>query len=429
MFVIEKKKVLNGIIAISMLMFLYLVGGDIHILRSAFIIFLTVIYLIMIPKTLLSPKNVVFFYYYVWYGVAPMFANRYLGMIEKGGDVNKAYLMFFTTYTVAMMTLDYCENKSCKESLRIRKDLSALEKSLLFCLYAVALMIYVIRTGGISQWLNNANDAFFSRGGSGMFFLVFEYSAFLILYYAGKNKPIKKRIPYILLCLLTMFLCGSKSIALVMVIMLFGGELIKTKIVSFRAILFVIGGITLFVIGMYVRNAQYMQNVSAVISTSLNYFDTFDETIIVLRDFEPSFFMTILLPLNWIFMKIGFFIDKPYHDTSIWLTNIYYPESWASGGTHQWPVEIYLYLNFYYIFGIIFIVVYFCIIGQIYNRAVKEYGIWRFIYFSELMSILSHLRGGLFNYWYIYMIPFYVVLIMWEKKVVCPEKFIERKIS
>ena len=35
-----------------------------------------------------------------------------------------------------------------------------------------------------------------------------------------------------------------------------------------------------------------------------------------------------------------------------------------------------------------------------------------YIYILEMINILSHLRGGLFIYWYWYLIPMYVLLVI-----------------
>lgn len=213
--------------------------------------------------------------------------------------------------------------------------------------YASAILIYIYRTGGLAKWLTNANDAFFSRGGSGAFYLIFEYSLFLLLYFVGKKKAHwLQKVFFLFLCVVTMFFCGSKSIALVLALMFLNEYVMDIKLLNGKSILIIAMGCIVFVIGMYIREGAHMQSFEAIISTCLNYFDTLDEFLILLKDFAPDIGETIFLPLNWIFMKFGISISERYYDTSIWLTTIYYPESWANGGTHQWPMEAYLYLNF-----------------------------------------------------------------------------------
>ena len=65
-----------------------------------------IIYLIMLPKKLMNPKNFVFFFYFIWYGIAPFYGTRYKDVYSiYGGNVDFAYLLCFTTYVVSMLTL------------------------------------------------------------------------------------------------------------------------------------------------------------------------------------------------------------------------------------------------------------------------------------------------------------------------------------
>ena len=61
--------------------------------------------------------------------------------------------------------------------------------------------------------------------------------------------------------------------------------------------------------------------------------------------------------------------------------------------------------------GIIFVVLYFAIIAYLYKKAQKK-GVWQFIYMLECCYIGSHLRGGFLIYWYYWLIPLYIWLVM-----------------
>lgn len=417
---VERRFGFNFAILGMLYIVLILSSYNLKLLQYSFIVFALLVYLFVLPKELLNPKNVVFGFYFMWYGIAPLFANRYKMLLTKGDNVKYAYIMFATTYLISMLTLDYYEKKtrlknSCSE--KQKKKLVYYEKVFLLTSYFGAMIIYIYRTGGISKWLTNANEAFFSRKGSGIFYLIFEYAMFLLLFFAGKKRGVLNKIPYLILCVITMYFCGSKSIALIFMFMLFSNQLINMPLLDKKSLLVIFTGISVFVIGMYMRAGSYMSNFESVLSTCLNYFDTFDEFLLLLDDFKPAFVKTIAMPLNWILLKLGLSIGGPYYDTSIWLTTIYYPESWANGGTHQWPLEAYLYLNFHYIFGLPLVICYFLLIAYTYKKAKEQSGVWRFIYLSEIMSIMSHLRGGLLNYWYIYLLPFYLLLLLWEKRI------------
>lgn len=418
-FYVNQRYVMNIILTGMLCCIFVFLPSDIVIVQLFYTFSIMFIYLLCLPSNLVNPKNFVFGYYFMWYAIAPLFANRYKDLSSYGENVIYAYEMFFLTFSIAMLTLDYVEKSEKKydKEMKVKTKLTLYEKIFLGLVYIASLIIYIHRTGGLTLWLTNPNDAFFSRGGSGFLYLLFEYAAMLLLFFGGKKCGLKNKIPYIVFCIVTMYFCGSKSTMMLFAFMFISDQLMEMKLLEKRSIVLVCLGIVVFVLGMYIRAGQYMNNLDAVISTCLNYFDTLDEFLILLEDYTYSFFKTLFYPINWLLLKFGVYIGSPYYDTSIWLTTIYYPESWAGGGTHQWPLEAFLYINFHYWLGIPFVIAYFLIIGWIYKRGKTERGVWRFIYINECITIFSHLRGGLFNYWYIYLLPFYLLLIFWEKRI------------
>ena len=104
-----------------------------------------------------------------------------------------------------------------------------------------------------------------------------------------------------------------------------------------------------------------------------------------------------------------------FRSMSIWLTNIYYPDSWVKGGTHQWPIEADMYFNYMFVFGFPILGLYFWIIAKLYKLAQKKGGVWMFIYINEWFDIIGHLRGGIFLHIYWYLIPLYIILVLIDK--------------
>lgn len=417
-FALTKKSVWRIAISLLYLCFVFISYFSGFNLQYMFVIGAVIIYILMMPSKLLNPKNIVFGFYFMWYGVAPLLASRYENLKDNLEIANKAFLMCFCTYAIAMITLEIMENKYKNyraQNYVFKIKLLPLEKMALFFLFLIALSIYIEKTGGLSLWLTDANEAFFNRRGSGGFYLIFEYSLLILLFEYGnqKNKTILKNIAYISICLCGMFFCGSKSTALLMLLILFSEQILKLKLKNPKSLIVIGVGIAVFIAGMYIRLRPVITDLAAIISTSLNYFDTFDELMLSLEEIPPSWGSTVLLPLNWVLMKLGgYYINVPYHDMSIWLTTIYYPDSWINGGTHQWPIETDMYLSFNYWGGIPFLILYFIIIGIVYRNAEHKKGVWGYIYIIEMMNIISHLRGGLFIYWYWYLIPMYIVLLL-----------------
>lgn len=377
-------------------------------------VFICLLYSLSRDKRVLNPQNIVFAFYFLWYVLAPCFADRYALLGESIAEIKLAYIMFYMSYLVAYFSLDYAKNifvGGCVlESTIESKEYLTLKGYYVFLLiYLIGLIFYVLNTGGIELWLSDPNSAFFNRRGSGYLYILFEFSALVILYY-HKNTKLFSSIIYLVFICITMFFCGSRSLAILFLAVFFADKLIMIRVFSAKNFCFVLASLSIFLLGMYIRERAYVASFSALFSISLNYFDTLDEFLLLLNDFQPDFFKTLFFPINWILQKIGIGSNVDLYDTSIWLTTIYYPESWNAGGTHQWPIEAYLFLNFYFIFGLPFLALYFICIGKLYYLACRYSGYWRLIYINEMISIISHLRGGLFNYWYIYLIPIYIIL-------------------
>ena len=340
-----------------------------------------VIYFLVRPLELFHPINFVAIYYILWYGIAPLFAKQYQHVFDTDPHCIAAYRMLLMTYSVAVLTLSYTGNR--KQSCGLSgQDIISLNKGELlglFVIYLVALGLYILRTGGLSLWLKNPNEAFFSRGGSGVFYLLFEYAAIFILFFEGKKPGIRRKVCLFGLCFITMYFCGSKSIMILLLCMLFSNQVIKRKLINRANVLTVLILVIIFFVNIYLRLGDRIKSQQDMINVSLRYFDTLDNFLVLLRDFHSAYFKTLYFPINWILMKFGVHIGLPYHDTSIWLTNVYYPESWLNGGTRQWPLEAWMYLNFKFFGGIPLVIAYFGTLGMLYKKAKEDSGVWRLI--------------------------------------------------
>ena len=185
----------------------------------------------------------------------------------------------------------------------------------------------------------------------------------------------------------------------------------KLDIGDRKSIVVILSGFTVFIIGMVVRLGDLMLvSVSKSLSHVLNYFDTFENLLMVMKDYPPGLFGTFFLPLNCPWVKLGVTEVSQYYDISIWMTVNYYPESWLNGGTTQWPLESDMYLSFCFWGGLPIVILYFSIIAYLYRKAQTK-SVWQFIYIIEGFYIISHLRGGFLIYWYYWLIPIYVWLI------------------
>lgn len=419
------------LVNVIMMTVLYLAGFD---LKWPFVFFVVMTYALLFPKKLFNPKNIVFGYYFMWYCLAPVFANRYRMMCETyGGDrVNAAYMMCFTTYSVAMFTLEYFIGES--ENAQVNKynerkgystgcafdnevRLGFVATVAMMGMLIIGITVYVNKTGGLSAWVESANNAFFNRGGAGLFYILFTHALLLLLFFEGQREKIGywsyfRRALYIVLLFACYTFIGSRSTTFMMILVLFADKIIKLDTLDKKSFGIITMGAVIFVIGMIIRLGDLMRvSLKVSLNQILNYFDTFENLLIMLRDFPPDLGKTFFLPLNWPFVKLGFTGVSKFYDMSIWLTTEYYPESWINGGTTQWPIESDMYLSFLFWGGIPVLFLYFGIIAYLYKRAQNK-GCWQFIYVMEGFYIISHLRGGFLIYWYYWLIPIYLALVL-----------------
>lgn len=353
--------------------------------------------------------------------------------------VNDAFFMCFVTYAIAMFSLEWFLgdlDKSKKISIpikpfniRVSEGRSIKEKrkenelkigqytfSIIFILFALGFAIYVKRTGGIMGWIASANNAFFSRGGAGLFYLLFTHTLLILLYFEGQRAVIGwrghlRRFMYIALLCFSYTFVGSKSTTFMMILVLFADRIMDLDIFDGKSILIIVSGLAVFIVGMVVRLGDLMKTSFATsVNQILNYFDTFESFLIMTKDFSPGLFRTFFLPLNWPLVKLGFTKFSKFYDMSIWMTTEYYPDSWLNGGTVQWPLESDMYMSFFFWGGIPLVILYFAIIAKIYRKAQNK-GVWQFIYIIEAFYIISHLRGGFLIFWYYWLIPLYIWLV------------------
>ena len=182
------------------------------------------------------------------------------------------------------------------------------------------MYVYIRRTGGIAAWISSANDAFFNRGGAGIFYILFTHTLLLLLYFEGQRAETGlwsyfRRILYIALLAVSYTFIGSRSTTFMMILVLFADRVIKLDTLDRKSLLIIFSGLTVFVVGMIVRLGDLMRiSLSVSVNQILNYFDTFENLLILLRDFSPDIGKTFFLPLNWPLVKMGVTAFSPFYD-------------------------------------------------------------------------------------------------------------------
>lgn len=376
-----------------------------------FPLFVIVIFALSSPRYVLSPKCIVFTYYFLWFGISPVFAERYSLLDVSSNDFFIAYAFLSTSYCCLMMVCVFFCNEDVVDPYYGKKVIGVRQSEILILLglTIMFLMLYVKATGGVSHWIVNIDRVFLTRQGAGVYYLGFSLLLPLLLFLVGlQYKNISITIVVVILVLLLSPLIGSKQKIIFMFLVLFLERIYYKKVNVRNVVVLTVPVLSLFVLGNYFRNASWMQW-SDVLAYSLNYFDTLDSLLIVLRDFKSFDFMSIFLPFNK-FFNLAFGTDE-FFDVSAYLTSIYFPHAWDIRATVQFPVEVDLYLSLGYWFGLPLLVIFCGVYCVVYMRSLtSENAILKYIWFYLFIYMLSHLRGGVILWTDFYVYPYLIAL-------------------
>jgi hypothetical protein len=381
------------------------------------------------PPYLFSPRSVLFGYYGVWYLLPLLFAEKYENITFQGGIITLGAWMLYTTLTTSAFTLFVAEQMiHRKRALALsqlelmvsvtaqccqKKTKNLMILFLMGCLVAVAGLVQ--STGGIQPWIDDPGQTFLRREGGGVFSILLMFSSMLFALVAGLLALNTRGIGVyifasLVLIVISPFLGGKMqnflSFFFLMAPKVFASRARGTLLV-WVPFLFLIT----FFAGIYARNFTWITP-GELIGYSLNYFNTFELLLISLRDFEPSWFSTVLLPFNKFLSPFGIREDV-FYDMSAWLTSSYYPESWSIRATEQWPIETDLYMSFYFFFGLPFLVLFMLATQYVFSQAifVRSLG-WIFIACHMSFHLMSHLRGGLILWNDLYTYPAYLIAFL-----------------
>lgn len=379
------------------------------------------------PKRTISPLSFVYLYYALWFVVAPAFASRYTADLLARPEYSLAFLCAFAglgTCTMGCLAGEYFALK-----LAVRKvptqtrfiQRLPLINGVLFCVCTGLVAAIVATSGGLLVWVQNPGDAFLNRAGSGVYVVASHFSSMVLALLCG-HQAYRYQRPGILLLFIawlavTSPVHGSKFQLVLLLALALIPWLRDLRPMSVRTVLLGVSFVAIFVLGLYFRNLTWIE-FETFLPYALNYFTALENLAISLRDFDPSWMQTFLLPFNKLLSPVGI-PDQPfYFDMNHWLTDLYFPEAWKIRATEQWPVETDLYLNFQFVFGLPLLFGYLFILGAVHGHAQRQnsLGAW-FATFVLTLFLVSHLRGSLINHTDFYMYPFVAAVYLLFRQV------------
>ncbi len=371
------------------------------------------------PRYAFSPLTVLYGYYAAWFVVAPLFAGKYVGVMDLP-EYRASFPLLYSVFGAGVFSLLLGECLASKTSIEPRPDnppskgFLTLVILLLYILSTVFVALIVQFSGGLDFWINNPGQAFLNRAGTGVFVIGSHFSSLVLALATGYTTKQHRRLWPLLLfvawLLFTSPVHGSKLQIGTLFILAFAPWIVQVRFYSVSTVALGAVAVAIFIAGMAFRERSILSSWGMLLST-LNYFTALENLAIALRDYPPSWMTTWFLPFNKIGMSLGFVEPTAYFDMNHMLTDRYRPDAWKIRATEQWPAETDLYLNFSFFFGLPILIPFFALHGWLYGyaRRVNTAGAW-FAAILLALSLISHLRGSLYNHIDFYMLP-YILLI------------------
>lgn len=411
----------------ALLMGLVLIGLLGEVLGGYLFIYLFLflfVFALFPPKYFISSNSIIHGYYFIFFIIAPMYADIHFQDDFSTFKYKIAYGMIFLTHVTAVFGASVGEGvlKKIQNSGGEIDSLAGLriKINILYALSTSAVFLIIFNSGGLSYWMESPGDAFLNRAGSGLYVVASHFFTFilsaLVGFYAYKKKSKLSLLIFVLWLLITSPVHGSKQLIAIFFLLAVLPWIRDLKFFQIKTIFYTVILLAIFALGLYFRNISWM-TVDGFLPYALNYFTALRNLMILLEDFDPNFMQTFFLPFNKFLSPIGIKDLNIYYDMNHMLTDKYFPWAWEIRATEQWPVEADLYLNFYFVFGLPLIFVYTFIVGYIYGlaRFRSNLGLW-VVSFLMLLSITSHLRGSLYNHVDFYLYPMYFVIYLILRK-------------
>jgi hypothetical protein len=153
---------------------------------NLYLIFYFLIYFAFRPRYLISPLTIIHAYYFIFFILAPTFAQIYSKDSFASFNYHLAFVMIFLTHCTAAFGASFGEffesgktmqNYEFNNKLQEIRSLKILIPILFFSSSTLVFFI-VILSGGFLYWISAPGDAFLNRAGSGVYVVLSHFQHF-----------------------------------------------------------------------------------------------------------------------------------------------------------------------------------------------------------------------------------------------------------
>lgn len=391
------------------------------------------VFLLMRNKRVLSPSNIVFASYFLYF----IFPGTLFYILEvvnwqyvlPWGKINDwaalsdeavlSYAYVFTLFFLITRFLELVIDRRHTTDIFLEYQIRPVGITFLAIIILIGGLFFFQATGGVDAWFSDYSKTYLeNKKGYGLLNFLLLMGANFLSFALGVHWRTKNRLhlSLILFVLVVLVFCayiqGIKSRIFYFLIFFSLPWLSVFKLTIIKAVFIFLGFVLLFSFAMYFRSNGFYNTPQMLLEYFLNYFNTIFLHDMILRDMRPDFFLTFDFPFKKWMTFIGIPSEGYLHDISRWLTSIYYPSQWFDeSATQQWPVETELYLNYgNYVFWVVPILLCSFYICTLYYFRFRGGPVFLFIYVSELLLFLSMFRGSMFQWIALFNMGFYVCI-------------------
>lgn len=401
------------------------VDSDISTFK-VFLILYVVSVVFYLPGSILSPVNILMLYYGLWFFLAPLLGSGYTSYLLESYEYKYSFALVSITYIFSLYSLIlggmFFSKVRVEDNNKLLSPRHIKRYIFLFYVFSTLMIFSIVNSsGGFDVWLKDPGDAFLNRGGSGVYVILSHFSIYVLGALIGLySYNFNKKFPVVFF-VVWLFICspviGSKFQIILFLLIPFLPWLKNIRTISIYTVMIGFMFVLIFILGMVFRGFSGGLEDLLVL---FNYFSTLHNLAVSIGDFSPGSISTFLLPFNKFLTPFGVGSGVSYYDMNHLLTDIYYPQAWEIRATEQWPVETDLYLNFYFFGGLPFVFIYMFFLGSIHKISLKSSSLGVLVVsFVFTISMISHLRGSLYNHTDFYMVPylFFILFVFFKVKL------------
>ena len=379
-----------------------------------------IIYLNFPPRYLIHPLNVLTGYYFLFYCISLMLGETWIQTFTYTSFAERiTSCMNCATFLLGYNILYYTTTKNNvvqngRPNILLNRGNT---KTLLHIAIAFCLLVLVIACSNypLEVWLTSPGTAYQDRSGTGILLIIVICASGYMLTYGGyriyfaRNRL--ERIHFFLCYLFIAFLfyipLMSRPRMIYYAVFLFLPYLFYLKL----SIKVIICSVSIFISSIFtssiIRGAFGNSDSPDFFNFLWHYCDIYYWTVTVVENEPVNLFQTSFIGLKKYLYGTGFSTESMYTISQIFTEKYVRSEIGDKIGlrtTIQFPVEVDMYINAYYILAIPILSIFFYIVGKIYRTAFDSRNLgWLYVAAFCMMIIFpSILRGMLLEYTIVY---------------------------